>query len=73
MDFHKKGSYRFSQKRRDSKRFSSVLTNKNKCIQMKIMRSSKKLGDKLDSGGWGGGGVHISSIVNETIKTKSFF
>ena len=28
----KKGSYRFSHRKRDSKRFPSVLTNKNNCI-----------------------------------------
>ena len=55
----KKGSYRFSHRKRDTKRFPSVLTNKNKYIWIKVTHAHKKLGDKLDRRVEGGRGYTL--------------
>ena len=55
----KKGLYRFSHRKRDSKRFPSVLTNKNKYIWIKVTHAHKTLGDKLDRGVEGGRGYTL--------------
>ena len=62
---------RFTQKK---KRYSQMIMNKKRFSQIKIgackLTSWRKIGWSVEGGG---GGVHVSSIVIEAIKTNSIF